>query len=519
MKMIYKNKTNQIQCININNRSINFSPGEFVSDEIVPALSSMTSVFQKGHTLYQHLNAFPYAKVNIGRSFALGDVIMTFVLCRWLSYQFPMATITMYTKAQYAEVFKVACSDVKVYAYQRGEVIPPSDYSINLNGSMELDHRKGNYSELHRVHIALSVLGFPMEEWPRAGQINWNFHIGNANYAFGSKWRHDFLSSLEPNRKQYPMAAIQARGSNKVKTLPRHILEQVIYDMSLYANVVVITNDIRDKFDIPNTRTAYNLNINQTMALIYRCDVLVCMDSGPLWMAHVVKTPFILISGPTVADARTSLFSMKEKYSVIRAEQWVNCTPCNERGEACNKNFTCIRNINATLLKNSIRTKFNLAAGSKRLRRIEYDREIRSKQIIKTERLESIMEHEEEILLPYSSSAFLCRHGYTFTLHHGDIVYDMQGKSYPIEVNMFGMWVTGADSTGRDANYHMNKEKFIPAVELTSAVVFIKNMGYNDLQKFNLDRISENIDCKYLETICKKVMRLRDEMSVPTWQP
>jgi len=523
--MIYRNRTGIIQGVTLNNRLHHYSINEYVPDEICPAIHSMSAIFEPSYTLYQHLLAFPQTTVNIGRSFALGDVIMAFVMCRWLAFKFPTTTFNLFTKTQYAGVFKVACDDVKVYPFDRGGLLPKSDYSINLDGIMEMDHQNGKYSRSHRIHTALTVLGFPSEELPSSKDINWSFHVGNSAYAFAAKWLSDFRESCkELGRKDLPLIAIQARGSHPVKSLPRNVLIDLVNRLSRNFNVVLIGNDIKDNIKMDGVRMPYNITINQTMAIIRRCNVIICMDSGPLWMAHVVKTPIVLISGPTYPEARISLFSMQYHYRVIRTERWINCQPCGERGEVCNRNFSCIRNVNIDMLAdtcirhvqdliNALCYHMDFTVKEELHHYAENNVQIRS---ILTNNLERIMDRVDESIfyLSRSASKFLLDCGYHHTIHHGDTVYDSNDKPYKIEVNDFGTWVIGAADKGRDENYHICQDRFVPAIEMMSAVVFIRNMGYNKLQQFNTKRIAEEIQCKYLQSICEKVLANYSEQTV-----
>ena len=520
--MIYRNKTDQIQGLTINNRLLHYGAYEHVSDEVFPRCRRYTHVFEPAITLYDHLQTFPNAKVNIGRTFALGDVIMTFVMCRWLSYHYPLATFTLYTKSQFAEIFKVACESVKVHPYMQGGLIPPSDYSINLDGAMELDHSDVRFAKTHRVHIALSILGFPSEEMPRAGLINWNFHLGNAAHVFASKWLSEFRDTMKINcRGHLPIIAIQVRGSHPVKTLTEETLELLIRSVLGYANVILLGTSPQDGIKIIGVQTTVGMSVNQTMAVMRRCSAVICMDSGPLWMAHVVKTPIVLITGPTAPEARIGLFNKTARIRALQCSRWIGCSPCGERGEACNKQYTCIRNVDPAMLCESVYKAIRRVASAP-IHDKKMSKKIRTAETtyierVKSHRLEDLMgvsEKEQPLLLSLRASEFLRKHNYTPVVRHGDFVYDKKGNLFRIEVNMFGMWVLGAAKGGKDDNYHMMHESYTPAAELMETVVFVKNLSYNDLYRLNADRIAANIECVYLTAIFDKVIAARSDPSV-----
>lgn len=80
-------------------------------------------------------------------------------------------------------------------------------------------------------------------------------------------------------------------------------------------------------------------NIGQTAALIKRCRVFITTDSGPFHLAVALKTPTILLVGPTVVEL-TGPYQDRELHRVIKED--IDCAPC--RLKTCDEH-TCMKGI------------------------------------------------------------------------------------------------------------------------------------------------------------------------------
>ena len=517
--LIYRNKTNQIQIVSINSRINHFSPGEYVVGETNKTVQGMSNRFEPSITLYEYLQNNPSATVNIKRSFALGDVIMAFALCRWVNFQFPLTRITLYTKTQYAEIFKVACEEIEIASCQNG-ILPQSDYSISIDGVMEFDHRSGPYEKMHRIHIALHILGFPEDEWPHyKTDFNWSFHVGNAAHVFAHRWYKEFYHEYEANHEY--TVAIQARGSQPFKTLPRDVFIDLVKILSQYVNVVIIGNNIQDNIKLPGVRMTNRCTINQTMAIMKRCNAVVCLDSGPLWMAHVMRKPIVLISGPTHPEGRLTITPNPHLSVAIRTEKWIDCSPCGERAEACNQQYTCIRQVNKKVLiqrcmkaLDQVISAYIWRIKSNIFPKLSFNQPNRKvKDFILMEGLQKQMDNiiEDQYYLTKDASQLLLDFGWRQEVREGDIVYDKDYKKYKIDVNMYGTWVIGAAENERDANFYMESYRFTPAITLMSAVAFLRKIDYNKVKEIEQEVKKRNIQCQYLNSILEKLKNLNME--------
>jgi lipopolysaccharide heptosyltransferase II len=78
-------------------------------------------------------------------------------------------------------------------------------------------------------------------------------------------------------------------------------------------------------------------NIRELIALLNRCDLLVCNNSGPMHIAAALKIPTISMIGPTVTPL---WLPYGENHVVIN--KVINCSPCNR--EIC-KGHQCMESI------------------------------------------------------------------------------------------------------------------------------------------------------------------------------
>jgi heptosyltransferase-2 len=78
-------------------------------------------------------------------------------------------------------------------------------------------------------------------------------------------------------------------------------------------------------------------NIRKLIALLSRCDLLVCNNSGPLHIAAALKVPTVSMMGPTVIP----LWLPYDKDSIV-INKALSCSPCNK---AVCKDHECMESI------------------------------------------------------------------------------------------------------------------------------------------------------------------------------
>jgi heptosyltransferase-2 len=90
------------------------------------------------------------------------------------------------------------------------------------------------------------------------------------------------------------------------------------------------------------------LKLRELMALINRCDLLICNNSGPLHIAAALKVPTVSMIGPTV----TPLWLPYGKNNVVLNKR-ISCSPCNR---AHCKDHECMESITADEVLDAVRS-------------------------------------------------------------------------------------------------------------------------------------------------------------------
>lgn len=90
--------------------------------------------------------------------------------------------------------------------------------------------------------------------------------------------------------------------------------------------------------------TAGKLSLEQSVALMKKCSLAVCNDSGPLHIAEGLGVKTVCLSGP-VDERVYGPFPINKENIVIKKE--LACRPCykNFRFPGCNNNHACLRDI------------------------------------------------------------------------------------------------------------------------------------------------------------------------------
>lgn len=92
---------------------------------------------------------------------------------------------------------------------------------------------------------------------------------------------------------------------------------------------------------------ASKLSLRQLCALIERCSLFICNDSGPMHIASAFKIPTVAIFGPT---DYVRWRPQHEKAVVVRKD--MHCFPCS--AHKCKKNYECIKTIPVSQVWNAI---------------------------------------------------------------------------------------------------------------------------------------------------------------------
>ena len=115
-----------------------------------------------------------------------------------------------------------------------------------------------------------------------------------------------------------------------------------------------ICEEIRPKTNSVNL--AGELSLLESAAVISKCDLIVCNDSGAMHLANAVKTDVFVFFGPTVQKIGYSPIGEND----IVFEKDLDCRPCSSHGtKKCPlEHFNCMHLITSDLVLNKIEEKF-----------------------------------------------------------------------------------------------------------------------------------------------------------------
>ena len=100
------------------------------------------------------------------------------------------------------------------------------------------------------------------------------------------------------------------------------------------------------------------LSILQSAAVIEKCDLMICNDSGALHIANAMQTDVFAIFGPTVREF--GFFPFRENDVVFEIPD-LYCRPCGKHGhqECPEGHFRCMREIKPSTVISAVQKKFH----------------------------------------------------------------------------------------------------------------------------------------------------------------
>lgn len=102
---------------------------------------------------------------------------------------------------------------------------------------------------------------------------------------------------------------------------------------------------------------AGKLNLLESAAVIDRCDLMICNDSGAMHLANAVKTDVFVFFGPTVQSIGYAPIGKNDHVFEVDLE----CRPCSSHGtkECPLKHHNCMKFIEAEAVFRKVQEKFN----------------------------------------------------------------------------------------------------------------------------------------------------------------
>ena len=107
---------------------------------------------------------------------------------------------------------------------------------------------------------------------------------------------------------------------------------------------------------------AGELSLLESAAVIKKCNLMICNDSGALHIANAMETDVFAFFGPTIQSI--GYFPFRKNDFVFERE--MECRPCGSHGgKSCHlKHHNCLTKIKADSVLKKVQEKFNLSKGN-----------------------------------------------------------------------------------------------------------------------------------------------------------
>ena len=270
------------------------------------------------------------------RTFSLGDTLMLVPVIRRLRKLGYKPYIK--TTAQYKDILELL--DVEVDVIGKNQAVTfITDPGILLDNIVEKDHYVESMHKIHRVNIYNKALGL------------------GTNYT--PDWDMNFDKLPENPAKFDKYIAIQGIGNSPSRRgLPVNVIQDLIYFLNLEkVNVVYIGGKIDIEGDDEFTDFRFiDQTIPELFSIIHGAELVISMDSSPIWISHFTKTPLTAILGPSRASERLSMHPMlKTDVRALELNKWIGCKSCFESAKECKGEITCFTKVSSEKLYEELR--------------------------------------------------------------------------------------------------------------------------------------------------------------------
>jgi heptosyltransferase-2 len=334
-------------------------------------------MFSKGFPVLADLR-----HVLIIRLSSLGDIVLTTPVLRLLREHCPAARIDVLVKAAYQDLLRAhPCVDrlflfdarqslwatLRVLRQTRYDVVldlhrtPRSCIlSQGLAARQRLAYRKRTLRRALLVHLGWNTLRAmtPVPELYAAPLRRLGLqaplpalelHVDTES----QEAVQQHLTQTFPESFDRPLLAVAPGARWHTKRWPVDRFASVAQELAQqHQAAVVILGDAHDaplaqelyqRLTLPVLNSAGQLALRHTAALLQRCRLLLCNDSGLMHMAAALGVPVVTIFGPTVQEF--GFYPFHARAQVVSQE--VPCRPCSNKGsQRCPRgHHDCMRRI------------------------------------------------------------------------------------------------------------------------------------------------------------------------------
>ncbi len=338
-------------------------------------------------------------RILIVNPFGIGDVLFTTPLIRTLKQELPNAEIAFWSCKNQEKILSTNPNLFKIFALSRGDLKgkPQLERMRLLFGLIRqlkkerfdvafdfaLDHRytmilrlsginkiiglgyKGRgrflshridiqgFSDKHVADYYLDTLKF-LNIYPK-------FHAGIEVFSSleDDSWANDFIKRQNIPPEPFFIAVCPAGGESwgsdsAYKRWPEEKFADLCDRLIEKSKATIILFGSEQEKDLVGRlagsmrnraiNTAGKLSFGQFVALLKKCSLAICNDSGPLHLAEGLGLKTVCISGP-VDERVYGPYPINERNLVVKRE--LSCRPCykNFRFKGCDHNQECLRGI------------------------------------------------------------------------------------------------------------------------------------------------------------------------------
>ena len=210
-------------------------------------------------------------------------------------------------------------------------------FSFTLTHAVRTSDPKGTKHEIHRNMDVVRLAG---------AKNGGNGELVLCSSEGERAWAQDFLRSSNADPEAL-LVGIHPGGSSYDKLWPAEYFAHVSDRLArIYgAKIIVFSGPGEDTLveQIRNLMThtpilAVGIGLRQAAALMERCSLFLCNDSGPMHIAAALKVPIVAIFGPT---DHVRWGHRNHRAMIVR--QNMDCWPCS--AHKCRKEFECIKSL------------------------------------------------------------------------------------------------------------------------------------------------------------------------------
>ena len=266
----------------------------------------------------------------IQRRFAYGDNLMAVPVVRHLRTL--GLDVRFRTSSEFVSIMeKLVPTEDSMNHMNRGEI------GLLMDWVLERDHGESKLNPLHRVEIYFQALGM---ESPDPSELDWEAD----------------LNCFPPNpiSGKEPYVVFQGHGANRNKQLPVDTIAEICRSLNAKGIKVYYTGnpDFSGLTDL-TTHTKFRWSKAEMFPAIAGSVCLITMDSAPLWISHLTRTPVICVLGPTGTEKHRLSFHplYPEGATALKMNEWIKCPTCFEKASACNQTMRCLNSNKEKLIE------------------------------------------------------------------------------------------------------------------------------------------------------------------------